>query len=71
LAGGTGGDEAGAPKWQLFVPPELAYGPEAVGPKFLRTSLLIFEVNVISAESGNRTQGRPPGTAAHTAARHK
>jgi FKBP-type peptidyl-prolyl cis-trans isomerase FklB len=47
-------------KWQLFVPPELAYGPRAQA-KIPANSLLIFEVNVISAESGSAPKA-PPGT---------
>lgn len=45
-------------KWQLFVPPELAYGASA-RPKIPPGSLLIFEVNVLSAESST-----PPAAAA-------
>jgi FKBP-type peptidyl-prolyl cis-trans isomerase FklB len=47
-------------KWQLFVPPELAYGPRTQA-KIPANSLLIFEVNVISAESGSAPKA-PPGT---------
>jgi FKBP-type peptidyl-prolyl cis-trans isomerase FklB len=47
-------------KWQLFIPPELAYGPRGQ-PKIPANSLLIFEVNVISAESGSAPKA-PPGT---------
>jgi FKBP-type peptidyl-prolyl cis-trans isomerase FklB len=37
-------------KWQLFIPPELAYGTRGQ-QKIPPNSLLIFEVNVISAEA--------------------
>jgi len=47
-------------KWQLFIPPDLAYGPRAQ-PKIPANSLLIFEVNVLSAESGSGPKA-PPGT---------
>jgi FKBP-type peptidyl-prolyl cis-trans isomerase FklB len=47
-------------KWQLFVPPELAYGSRAQA-KIPANSLLIFEVNVLSAESGSGPKA-PPGT---------
>jgi FKBP-type peptidyl-prolyl cis-trans isomerase len=47
-------------KWQLFIPPELAYGQRGQ-PKIPANSLLIFEVNVISAESGSAPKA-PPGT---------
>jgi FKBP-type peptidyl-prolyl cis-trans isomerase FklB len=47
-------------KWQLFIAPDLAYGQRAQ-PKIPPNSLLIFEVNVISAESGSAPKA-PPGT---------
>jgi len=47
-------------KWQLFIPPDLGYGPRPQ-PKIPANSLLIFEVNVISAESGSGPKA-PPGT---------
>jgi FKBP-type peptidyl-prolyl cis-trans isomerase FklB len=48
-------------KWQLFIPPELAYGPRAQ-PKIPPNSLLIFEVSVISAEAAGAAPKAPPGT---------
>jgi FKBP-type peptidyl-prolyl cis-trans isomerase FklB len=48
-------------KWQLFVPPELAYGPRAQ-QKIPPNSLLIFDVNVLSAESSGAPPKAPPGT---------
>jgi FKBP-type peptidyl-prolyl cis-trans isomerase len=45
-------------KWELFIPPELAYGATN-RPKIPPGSLLIFEVNVLSAESS-----APPPAAA-------
>ena len=48
-------------KWQLFIPPELAYGARAQ-PKIPANSLLIFEVNVLSAESAGSPPKAPPGT---------
>lgn len=48
-------------KWQLFVPPELAYGARGQ-PKIPPNSLLIFEVNVISAEAAGAPPKAPPGT---------
>jgi FKBP-type peptidyl-prolyl cis-trans isomerase FklB len=36
-------------KWQLFIPPELAYG-DAPRPKIPGGSLLIFEVNLLSTQ---------------------
>jgi len=48
-------------KWQLFIPPELAYGPRSQ-PKIPSNSLLIFDVNVVSAEAANAPPKAPPGT---------
>jgi FKBP-type peptidyl-prolyl cis-trans isomerase FklB len=48
-------------KWQLFIPPELAYGPRAQ-PKIPANSLLIFEVNVLSAQSSGAPPKAPPDT---------
>jgi len=48
-------------KWQLFIPPELAYGARGQ-PKIPPNSLLIFEVNVISAQAAGAPPKAPPGT---------
>jgi FKBP-type peptidyl-prolyl cis-trans isomerase FklB len=48
-------------KWQLFIPPELAYGSRPQ-QKIPANSLLIFEVNVISAEAAGAPPKAPPGT---------
>jgi FKBP-type peptidyl-prolyl cis-trans isomerase FklB len=48
-------------KWQLFIPPELAYGARGQ-PKIPPNSLLIFEVTVISAEAAGAPPKAPPGT---------
>jgi FKBP-type peptidyl-prolyl cis-trans isomerase FklB len=48
-------------KWQLFIPPELAYGPRGQG-KIPPNSLLIFDLNVISAEAAGAPPKAPPGT---------
>jgi FKBP-type peptidyl-prolyl cis-trans isomerase FklB len=48
-------------KWQLFIPPELAYGTRGQ-QKIPPNSLLIFEVNVLSAEAAGAPPQAPPGT---------
>jgi FKBP-type peptidyl-prolyl cis-trans isomerase FklB len=49
-------------KWQLFIPPELAYGA-APRPKIPPNSLLIFDVNVLRAEADTPLPpAAPPGT---------
>ena len=48
-------------KWQLFIPPELAYGPRSQ-PKIPANSLLIFDVNLVSTEGANAGPKVPPGT---------
>jgi FKBP-type peptidyl-prolyl cis-trans isomerase FklB len=55
-------------KWQLFVPPALAYGDRSQ-PKIPAGSLLIFDVNVLSAVAAakpgaapNAGPSAPPGT---------
>ncbi len=37
-------------KWQLFIPPDLAYGPSGMGAKIEPNSLLIFELELLSVE---------------------
>jgi FKBP-type peptidyl-prolyl cis-trans isomerase FklB len=34
-------------KWQLFVPPQLAYGMEPPGPPIEANSLLVFEIELL------------------------
>jgi hypothetical protein len=52
-------------KWQLFVPPELAYGANP-RPGIPSNSLLLFDVEVVGVKSngaalpGAPSQGAPP-----------
>ncbi len=39
-------------KWQLFIPPELAYGPRQAGELIEPNSALIFEVELLSVSKG-------------------
>jgi len=48
-------------KWQLFIPPELGYGPRGQ-QKIPPDSLLIFEVSVVSVEAAGALPKAPPGT---------
>jgi len=51
-------------KWQLFIPPELAYGPTP-RPKIPPNSLLIFDVTVLSAEAAPKPPALPGAPPAH------
>jgi len=40
-------------KWQLFIPPDLAYGDRQAGPDIAPGSALIFEVELVSITDKN------------------
>jgi hypothetical protein len=48
-------------KYQLFVPPALAYGEQS-RPKIPPGSLLIFDVEMVSAVNPTAPPAAPPGT---------
>jgi FKBP-type peptidyl-prolyl cis-trans isomerase len=47
-------------KWQLFVPPDLAYGDHAIGQEVGANSALIFEVELISIQPPTTTGAKNP-----------
>jgi FKBP-type peptidyl-prolyl cis-trans isomerase 2 len=38
-------------KWQLFIPPDLAYGDRQAGPDIAPGSTLVFEVELMSIQA--------------------
>jgi FKBP-type peptidyl-prolyl cis-trans isomerase len=45
-------------KWQLFVPPELAYGRGGLGQKIPPNQVLVFEIELLSIENDEKTVGK-------------
>ena len=43
-------------KWQVFVPPILAYGRGGMGQKIPPNKLLVFEIELLSIEKKEKTQ---------------
>jgi FKBP-type peptidyl-prolyl cis-trans isomerase len=46
-------------KYQLFVPPDLAYGERTVGPDLAPNSTLIFEVELLDAKPASEAGTSP------------
>jgi FKBP-type peptidyl-prolyl cis-trans isomerase len=46
-------------KWQLFLPPELAYGERSMGPDITPYSTLIFEVELVSIKTPEKPADKP------------
>ncbi len=46
-------------KWQLFVPPDLAYGERSMGPDITPFSTLIFEVELVSIRPPEKPAENP------------
>jgi len=44
-------------KYQLFIPPDLAYGPRAAGPDITPNSALIFEVELLEVKPAAASTG--------------
>ena len=45
-------------KWQLFVPSNLAYGPRGAGQMIGPSATLIFEVELLSIQAGEKAPGK-------------
>ncbi|MGC1226106.1 MAG: FKBP-type peptidyl-prolyl cis-trans isomerase [Candidatus Sulfotelmatobacter sp.] len=61
-------------KWQLFIPPDLAYGDRGAGPDIGPDSTLIFEVELVSIkqpEKKGENSGSKPGDAKPADAQNK
>ena len=38
-------------KWELYVPPDLAYGPQGAGERIPPQSALVFEVELLKSKA--------------------
>ncbi|HKI12562.1 MAG TPA: FKBP-type peptidyl-prolyl cis-trans isomerase [Candidatus Acidoferrum sp.] len=51
-------------KWQLFLPPELAYGERSAGPDITPYSTLVFEVELVSIKPPEKPAEKPAASPA-------
>ena len=57
-------------KYQLFIPPDLAYGQNSPGAQIPPNSALIFEVELMNVQSGGASQPAAPSSATSQPPRH-
>ena len=53
-------------KWQLFVPPELAYGRGGSGQRIPPNKVLVFDIELLAVEKGDKASAQPVAQAAPT-----
>ena len=53
-------------RWQLFVPPELAYGRGGLGQRIPPNKVLVFDMELLSVEKGDKAAQPAPEQAAQT-----
>ena len=53
-------------KWQLFVPPELAYGRGGLGQRIPPNKVLVFDMELLAVEKGDKASAQPAAQAAPT-----